>query len=58
MHKTVNGRTTIVGVMAASDESVVKGDNQVFCNGPAYFTRIGNYSNWIEETIGGSNEHC
>ena len=58
MHKTKNGRTTIIGLTSGSDDEVIK-DNKIFlCNGLAYFTRVGYYLKWIEETIGGQEDHC
>ena len=58
MHKTENGRTTIVGLTSGSEEEVIKDDYMVLCNGPVFYTRVGHYLNWIEETIGGSKDHC
>ena len=57
MHKTKNGRTTIIGLTSGSDVKVIK-DNKIFsCNGLSYFTRVGYYLKWIEDTIRGE-EHC
>lgn len=58
MHKTENGRTTIIGLTSGSDHRLVKGDYIVLCNGPAYYTRVENYLKWIEDTIGGLEYHC
>ena len=58
MHKTKNGRTTIIGLTSGTEASVFKDPLYVLCIGPTYFTRVGYYLKWIEETIGGQEEHC
>lgn len=57
MHKTVNGKTTIVGVGSISNQTLVDDRNHiVLCNGQAWYTRVGYYMDWIESYVG--NDHC
>ena len=58
MHKTINGRTTIVGLTSGSDDEEMEDGHLVACIGPSYYTRVGHFLKWIEDTIGGPDEHC
>ena len=58
MHKTENGRTTIVGLTSGSNYQIIREGHLILCNGPAFYTRVGYYLKWIEETIGGQEDHC
>lgn len=40
------------------DKKVVKENYLLECNGSSVFTRVASYLKWIEETIGGPEEHC
>lgn len=57
MHKTENGKTTVIGVTSGSDYNLFKDHYVIFCNGKAYYTRIGYYQDWIEQHVGVDN-HC
>ena len=57
MHKTVNGKTTIVGVGSIFNQTLIdENQNVVLCNGQAWYTRVGYYTDWIESYVG--NNHC
>ena len=58
MHKTINGRTTIVGLASSVELPEYRGDLITLCNGGAFYTRVGNTLSWIEKTIGGEENHC
>ena len=58
MHKTKNGRTTIIGLTSGSDDELIKDGIEYYCNGPIYYTRVGYYLKWIEEVVGGPENHC
>ena len=52
MHKTENGKTTIIGLTSGSDYNLFKDNYVIFCNGKAYYTRVGYYIDWIESHVG------
>ena len=58
MHKTKNGRTTIVGLTSGSNNNIFKDHLIFYCTGPTIYTRVGYYLKWIEEVVGGTEEHC
>ena len=56
MHKTENGKTTIIGVTSGSDYNLYKDHYVIYCNGKSYYTRIGYYMDWIESYV--KKDHC
>ena len=56
MHKTENGKTTIIGVTSGSDYNMYKDHYTIYCNGKSYYTRIGYYMDWIESYV--KKDHC
>ena len=57
MHKTENGRTTIIGLTSATDHNLFDDNgNIVVCNGRALYTRVGYFLDWIEQLVG--TNHC
>ena len=56
MHKTENGKTTVIGVTSGSDYILYKDNLMIHCNGKANYTRVGYYADWIESHVG--KNHC
>lgn len=57
MHKTVNGKTTILAVASISNQTIINEDQHiVVCNGQAWYTRIGHFIDWIQNYV--EDDHC
>ena len=56
MHKTENGKTTIIGLASSSNYNLLKNHYVIVCNGKYHHTRVGYYIDWIEKHVG--SDHC
>ena len=56
IHKTENGKTTIIGLASSSNYNLLKNHYVIVCNGKYHHTRVGYYIDWIEENVG--SDHC